>query len=240
MFIKSKTLAGVLCISVLLSSAGCRSYGKIEFQSQAAAETAGLSEPEQKEYKEGGGFYEELIAAARECVLTRDETILADYDFSSALLTTGSYETLGYLAEDIDGDGIDELIFGENGTETDSEWGGIIYDIYTVSDGELVHVLNGWERNRYYLCENGMIANEGSSGAANSSYSYFTVESSALRLVESVIYDGTRDAGNPWFYSTESEDDAENAESISEEKAAEIRDKYVYKHPVFIPFVEEH
>lgn len=42
-------------------------------------------------------------------------------------------------------------------------WDSIIYNIYSMSDGAPVQVLYGWERNRYYLCENVLIANEGSS-----------------------------------------------------------------------------
>lgn len=234
-FMKNRFLFGILYIYVLLSLIGCSS--NIETQSEYNLETS-LSEHNQEEYTESYDYYEELIAAARECILKKDEKILENYDFSSVMLMSGDYEILGYLIEDIDGNGIDELIFGENGTDPDGMWDGIIYNIYTISDGELVHVLNGWERNRYYLCENGMIANEGSSGAANSNYSYFTFEESKLHLVESVIYDGIKDADNPWFYSTESEYDAENAEPISEDRSIEIREKYVYKHPTFIPFVE--
>ncbi|MBT9778386.1 hypothetical protein GPL15_17960 [Clostridium sp. MCC353] len=183
--------------------------------------------------------YAELIAAATKCITNKELEIPAGFDFSTALITTGSYGTRGYLIEDIDGNGIDELIFGENGTNPDSQWDGVIFNIYTISDEELVQVLNGWERNKYFFCENGMIANEGSSGAANSNYAYFTFEGSELHLVEAVIYDGMKDAADPWFYSTESEFYSENAEPISEEKAIEIREKYIYERPEFIPFTEE-
>lgn len=236
---KNKFLVGILCIGVLLSATGCGSQTETKAQSVNGAETAVSSVHNQEEETESGGYYEELIAAARECNQKKDETMLEKYDFSSVILTSRDYERLGYLIEDIDGNGIDELIFGANGTEPDDAWDSIIYDIYTISDGELVHVLNGWERNRYYFCENGMIANEGSSGAANSSFAYFTFEESTLHLVESVICDGMKDADHPWFYSTESKYDAENAEPISEEKSVEIREKYVYEHPEFIPFAKD-
>ena len=190
-------------------------------------------------WKKEGNFYEDLIAAARECIVKKELAVPENYDFSTAIITTGAYGTRGYLIKDIDGNGIEELIFGENANEPEDIWNGIIFDIYTISDGELVHVLTGWERKRCYFCENGMIAEEGSSGAGNSNYSYFTFEESKLHLVESVIYDGVKDADHPWFYSTESEYNAENAEPISEERALEIREKYVYEHPVFIPFAEE-
>lgn len=161
-----------------------------------------------------------------------------NYGFSIAIVTTGEFGTPGYLIKDINGDGIDELILGQNvtGSELYSTWDSIIYNIYSMSDGAPVQVLNGWERNRYYLCENGIIANEGISGAGNSNYSYFTFKESKLYLVESVIYDGMRDADNPWFYSTKSVYDAEDAEPINEERATEIRKKYTYERLAFIPF----
>lgn len=186
-----------------------------------------------------GDSYEKLIAAAREYIVKHNDKIRMDYDFSTALMSSGDDETQGYLIEDIDGNGIDELIFLENRNNPDDEWDGIIYEMYTTYNGKPVRVLKGWERSRYFLCENGTLANEGSSGAGNSNYSYFTFEESKLHLVESVIYDGMKDADHPWFYSTESEYDAENAEPISEERAMEIRGKYVYEHPVFIPFAED-
>lgn len=239
---KKKFIMGILCFCLLLPAAGCSSDAGTRTQSEDVPETASLSEPDQEEDDKGPGSYEELIAAARESIQKWDEPIPENYDFSSALVSSGYYDQpiRGYLIEDIDGNGTDELIFGENGTNPDGTLGGIIYDIYTISGGELVHVLNGWVRNRYYLCDNGMIANEGSSGAADSDYTYFTFEGSRLHLVESVKYDGMRDADNPWFYSTESEYDAENAEPISKDRAMEIMGKYTYKSPTFIPFVEDH
>ena len=52
---------------------------------------------------------------------------------------------------DIDKDGIEELLLGANG----EIWDGIIYDIYTMKDGQMIHVLDGWERSRYFLCKDG-------------------------------------------------------------------------------------
>lgn len=228
-FMKNKLFVGLLCFFVLLSVGGCSAHTEVGLPEQSEGE-------DRKEYE----YYQELIAAAEECIQNRDAKIQEKYGFSSMLMTSGEEGMLGYRIEDIDGNGIDELIFGESRTERNSTWDSMIYDVYTISDGEPVHVLNGCERNRYYFCENGMIANEGFSGAANSNYSYFTFEGSKLHLVESVIYDGTKDAEHPWFYLTESEYDSEEAEPISEEKAAEIRQRYVYENPVFTPFVEDH
>lgn len=245
----------------LLLLRGCASEKPVETNSAETAETSqnetsaesnaqpGEQKVTDKEdgdweyWIKDGDSYEQLIAAAREYIIKHDDQIRMEYDFSTALMSSGTYEIPGYLIEDIDGNGTDELIFGENGNNPDDTWDdmldGVVYEIYTTYNGKPVRVLKGWERNRYYFCENGMIANEGSSGAGNSSYAYFTFEGSRLHLVEAVIYDGMKDADHPWFYSTESEYDAENAEPISEERGIEIREKYVYEHPVFIPFAEE-
>ena len=102
----------------------------------------------------------------------------------------------------------------------------------------MVHVLDGWERNRYYLCENGCVANEGSSSAFESSYNYYTYSGTELNLVESVLYHGLQNEEHPWFYSTEDEPDIKNAEPISQDKATEIMNKYVHEHPQYTPFVE--
>lgn len=190
--------------------------------------------------------YEELITAAKECVEGKVEEEPEEYyDFSYMIYWYGAYYGasmgLGYLIEDIDGNGTDELIFGENDDDPDSAWDGVFYDLYTISDGELVHVLSGGERSTYRFCENGMIVNEGADGAAMSVYAYYSFEGTELHLVEAVIYNGWEDADNPWFYSTQTDSyyDMENLEPVSEEQARTIMEKYVYERPTFIPFVEE-
>lgn len=235
-FMKNKFIGGILCICALFSVMGCSAEQETMTQSANPAETVALSESKREEPAEEGNHYEKLIAAAKKCVVENNGEVPADYDFSSVIYM--KKDGLGYLIEDIDGNGTEELIFGGNGTDPEIVGNSIIYDVYTISNGELVHVLDGWERNRYYLCENGMIANEGSSGAANSNYSYFNFDGSKLHLVESVIFDGIRDTDHPWFYSTESEYDTGNAEPISEEQATEIMRQYVYKNLIFIPFIE--
>lgn len=241
---KNRFIMGVGCICLLLLMSGCSTDYQGNVQFEGRMETDILSETDQEENgqekaEEEYGYYGKVIAAVRECIENKELLVPEGYGFSAALITTGRSMTQGYLIKDIDGDGTEELILGANGKEPGNAWDGIIFNIYTVSDGELVRVLNGWERNRYYFCENGMIANEGSSGAAKSDYSYFTFEGGKLHLVESVIYDGMKDTENPWFYSTESEYDAENAESISEEQAIEIREMYAYERPSFLPFEEK-
>lgn len=215
-----------------------------EVPSDESMEPAVVTESNQEEQTDPRDYYEELITAAKECIEGRVEEGSEDYEFSSMIYWYGAYYGasmgLGYLIEDIDGDGTDELIFGQN-DEPDSAWNGVIYDLYTISDGELVHVFDGGERARYNLCENGMIAYEGADGAPMSTYAYYIFEGTELHLVEAVLCNGWEDEDNPWFYSTQTDSyyETEKLEPVSEEQARTIMEKYVYEHPTFIPFVEE-
>ena len=143
------------------------------------------------------------------------------------------FADFGYNMMDIDGNGIDELIIGENGS---GAWDGVIYNMYTLVDGQIVRVIYGWDRNRYYLCDNGLIANEGSNGASSSMYIFYSYSGAELELQEAVIYDGYKDAENPWFYSTESED-VNQASNITEDEAREIIGSYNYERIDFTSFI---
>lgn len=169
--------------------------------------------------------YAPIIEAAEKYVLDSGAGVPEAYGFSYAL-GQENFGVPGYRIADLDGDGTDELLLGE---------GNVVYDLYTVSDGSLLHVLSGWERNRYYLCENGEIANESSSGAADSAWEYYAFDGLRLSLAEAVLYDGNRDPEHPWFYT-----DGQSLKQevpISETQADAVRGSYPYEDPGFLPFV---
>ena len=62
----------------------------------------------------------------------------------------------------------------------------------TYQDGQVVHLISSGERDRYYLCEDSVIANEGSAGAADSMYCYYELSGNTdeLSLIEQVRYYG--------------------------------------------------
>lgn len=240
----NRTLIKLWLFTLALLFTGYGTGAENEVSSDGNKELDAFTETSQEEETGPRDYYGELIAAAKECIEgnVEEEAEDEDYDFSYIIYFYGPYYGpsmgLGYLIEDIDGNGTDELIFGENAAPG-SAADGTIYDLYTISDGKLVHVFDGGERDRYYICENGMIANEGANGASDSVDAYYIFEGTELRLVEAVICDGWQDSEHPWFYSTQDTYYTENAEPISEEQARSIMGKYVYKHPEFIPFVEE-
>ena len=93
---------------------------------------------------------------------------------------------IGYMLLDINNDGTQELIIGLIGYDYTAS----ILDLYTISDNQLVQIISAGERNRYHLLRNGLIYNEGSSGATESVWSLyeFDAKSTSLKLKESFIY----------------------------------------------------
>ena len=144
------------------------------------------------------------------------------------------YETgvdrIGYCVRDINGDGVDELMIGRIDEYSDP---GLFYDLYTMIDGQRVLVKSSGERDRYYLCQDQTIANEGSGGAVLSVWGYYDFVSGQLQLKESVFMDGNTHPENPWFYTTTAFfEDYSNP--ISDEEAENIINKYTYET---IPYI---
>ena len=154
----------------------------------------------------------------------------------NGLCYLAGYETdmdkLGYFVSDINGDGVEDLLVGSLNNE--GNYLGMFYDLYTMVDGKRVQVITSGERDRYYLCEDQTIANEGSGSAWNSIWRYMDFTSGQLVLKESVFTDGYYHPENPWFYTTmDSFDDYSNP--ISEDEGRSVIAKYVYKDIPYTP-----
>lgn len=200
------------------------------------------AEPEEKTDPQPAGIdysgYDALIAEARDALKNHAGESPAEEErkFSDVFwYGETSWQTLGYLIRDLDGDGVDELIFGEN---DETGWDGFVYNIYTISDGEVVRLIDGWERSIYYLCENGCIAHEWSGSAFEWGNNYYSYADGRLTLIESIAQDSGMYHEN-WYYSTEYNSiywAEQEFESISKEQFEEIQGKYVMERPQFIPF----
>ena len=104
---------------------------------------------------------------------------------------------LGYFLQDIDNNGTAELFIGalDDGSDTYEE---MFFDMYTLINGRLSLVTTSGERDRYYLCTDNTIANEGSGSAFNSVRQYYVYTNGQLNLKESVVYDSEKNPQNPW------------------------------------------
>jgi len=82
---------------------------------------------------------------------------------------------LCYQYEDLNQDGICELLVGVNLEGTDSYTQNQIYLIYTLADGEPVQIVTGYGRNMYSLLADGHLAYFGSGGAAYSIFGKYSL-----------------------------------------------------------------
>ena len=99
---------------------------------------------------------------------------------------------LGYALHDIDGNGVDELIFAY-----DAGYGGSnISLIYTMQNEKAIWLIGGWSRCRVTLGEDGFIYNMGSSGAADNIYAVYTIgeDGSSLKVRDYYFSGGLDDA----------------------------------------------
>ena len=178
--------------------------------------------------------YDEVLANI--CDLRFAGTQGIETEFSSDLLTANDYyQTPGWLLRDLDGDGIPELLLGANWDEGHA----VIFNIYRYGGTRAVRVVNGWNRNRWYLCTDGSLANEGSSSAFESSYSYYRYTSGELQHLETLLYLDDGSGGSPWHYSVTTDQYVNSGDfhSVTEAEVTAVMDKYTHETLAFTPFV---
>ena len=182
------------------------------------------------------GYPQYDVVLANICDLRLAGTHGTETDFSSDLLTANDYyQTPGWLLRDLDGDGIPELLLGANWDEGHA----VIFNIYRYGGTRAVRVVNGWNRNRWYLCTDGSLANEGSSSAFESSYSYYRYTSGELQHLETLMYLDDGSGGSPWRYSVTTDQYVNSGDfhSVTEAEATAVMDKYTHETLAFTPFV---
>ena len=140
-------------------------------------------------------------------------------------------DQVGYVMDDLDGDGVTELLIG-------SVEEGLIYAMYTVKDGQEVQVIDAGERNTYELTSDGLILNQGSNGAASHGYNLYSFASGELVFQDGLVFDAGKDEQNPWFYTKSETWDSDALEPLdtatAEATEQDLLDSVV---PVsFIPF----
>ena len=182
----------------------------------------------------GYAAYDALLAEISD--LRRSGASEAQTDFSHDLLSANDYyQTPGWLLRDLDGDGIPELLLG-------ADWGdghSVIFNIYRLDGAKAVRVVDGWNRSRWYLCTDGSLANEGSSSAFESSYSYYRYTSGELQHLETLLYLDDGSGGSPWRYSVTTDQYVSSGDfhSVTEAEATAVMDKYTHETLAFTPFV---
>ena len=107
-----------------------------------------------------------------------------------------SLQRAGYCFVDVDRDGDAELLI------LDDDLG--VAALYTRKKGKVYHVFDGWARNRYGLCKEGLLYNAGSEGADKSIEALLRLSGTKL-VLEEAIYTHPAFSGDPYdvgFYYT--------------------------------------
>ena len=140
----------------------------------------------------------------------------------------------GYLTTDLDSDGTEELLIGcLTGDEYTDE---IVLDLYTIKDGAVNRVFTSGERDRYYLCADGTVANEASSSAFESHFRYYSYAGGALSLREEYGFDLAANRNDPWYRMTP--DGTKTVVTEEEAVAATERYRDSYAAQRYTPFTE--
>lgn len=143
-----------------------------------------------------------------------------------------SLDNDGYILKDLDRDGNDELIILSRDSlkpERFEDFGGMIYAVYALQSDKPVRVLESWTRSRNYLCTDGGIYNEGSDGAAYSTWCIYDIQDGKAVIREGVqTTDKTLENGNiemAYLRMTENHK-LYDGEEISEEQADADIERY--------------
>lgn len=118
-----------------------------------------------------------IIASSSNCISKEGTVGIVESIFGRSV--SENLNSIGYAKIDIDNNGVEELIIADAGR---------ILATYTVSNDKPVLVFEGWNRNRYYILDNGTIFNSGSGGAAYGVFGYYRVSENGTELEPIDIY----------------------------------------------------
>lgn len=124
-------------------------------------------------------------------------------------------KAIAYCVMDVNTDGVEELLI------VDTVWtepGNVrILDMYTLVEGTPVRVIEGWERNRYYLLDDGKIYCSSSGGAAYSNEELLEFAPGAMKLTSKELYfTYPKDNETRYYYSRDGIYDVSAATEITE------------------------
>lgn len=111
------------------------------------------------------------------------------------------YDFLGYTLQDLDGNGINELILASD--EYNTSFPNVVYAVYTLRNNEAVCVFTAHSRQRYYWLVDDTFLLEGSSSAASSHWIVHNLNGTSLSIQEQVLSsDQPNDMADfaPYFY----------------------------------------
>lgn len=143
----------------------------------------------------------------------------------SGCVSLGTWYDLGYLQEDIDGDGIEEMLVLIDDSDGDISVGNLIC-LFTLQNGQPYPVIFKGERDEYQLCENNIIKEEYYYATPSEGVNYYKYEKGKLELIEGI--DGEYDFDKREFQYYYIDDDSENdsGRELTEKEDDDIREEF--------------
>ena len=162
--------------------------------------------------------YDVIIADNNWTNIVLSDELFSYYGLDEAHVLRDTNEVLsavGYTFYDVDGNGIEELIIADT-YKAGEVWYYNILLMYTLYDDMPVLLIDGWSRNGYNILDDGTIYNEGSSGAAYTSFGIYRISEAGNSLeVIDFYYSGySDDHVNCWFYNTTGKQTYDDSEII--------------------------
>lgn len=135
----------------------------------------------------------------------------------NAYIACGDLSNVGYAIDDLNDDGIKELILADMNSA-------LIYEIYTL-DGDMPKLVSAsWDRSNTKYCGD-HFCTEGSNGAANFVISYETFRGGEMRSEYNLYTDLLENGDKGLFYTTNSFMDKESDKLITQNEYDVIKDE---------------
>lgn len=96
-------------------------------------------------------------------------------------------DSIGYIYQDLNQDGVQELLVGVN-EQSEYNTGTRIMNVFYFDGIKGRDLANGWYRNAWFLLDNGELYRQGSSGAAHTTEATYTVSKDGRELVCKDMY----------------------------------------------------
>lgn len=139
--------------------------------------------------------------------------------------------SVGWILQDVDGDGVKELIIGAVGAPN-------IYVLYTIESGAPKLVAEAFERSAWFLEPDGILVNEGHNSAFQMGYQFFWLKNGELVLNNAIIADYHANEGAPWYLAKDEDWDVSNDTKLSTQQAESWIKAYQqnFVEPDYAPF----